>query len=122
MIGFEKLITTSNSTCHGDCFEVNIIHSFGSNDNLPSVSPNHEVCELTLSDVNSSFPRGAIDMLQAPSSNNKCAMTIMLHNSNLQNGHFFLNISKHLNHCQHMQTKPDLLSEWESILDSMECM
>ncbi|KAL3871862.1 hypothetical protein ACJMK2_039834 [Sinanodonta woodiana] len=47
-MGLEESKTYFNNTCHGDCFEKNSIHYFGSNDNLHSISPNHDVCDSTL--------------------------------------------------------------------------
>ncbi|KAL3872075.1 hypothetical protein ACJMK2_040030 [Sinanodonta woodiana] len=67
----------------------NSIHYFGSNDNLPSISPNHDVCDLTL-DSHEFLMTGhsqeqfqpAIDLSQAL--DDISVKTILLHRSNLQ--------------------------------------
>ncbi|KAL3885468.1 hypothetical protein ACJMK2_025524 [Sinanodonta woodiana] len=90
IMGLEESKTSFNNTYHGDCFEKNSIHYFGSNDNLPSISPNHDVCDLTLDSHEFLMTAGhsqeqfqpAIDLSQAL--DDISVKTILLHRSNLQ--------------------------------------
>ncbi|KAL3879094.1 hypothetical protein ACJMK2_031408 [Sinanodonta woodiana] len=90
MMGLEESNTYFNNTCHGDCFEKNSIPYFGSNDNLPSISPNHDVCDLTLDSHEFLMTAGhtqeqfqpVIDLSQAL--DDISVKTILLHRSNLQ--------------------------------------
>ncbi|KAL3881849.1 hypothetical protein ACJMK2_028241 [Sinanodonta woodiana] len=90
VMGLEESNTSFNNTCHGDCLDKNSIHYFGSNDNLPSISPNHDVCDLTLDLHEFLMTAGhsqeqfqsAIDLSQAL--DDISVKTILLHRSNLQ--------------------------------------
>ncbi|KAL3852078.1 hypothetical protein ACJMK2_015765 [Sinanodonta woodiana] len=80
IMGLEESKTSFNNTYHGDCFEKNSIHYFGSNDNLPSISPNHDFL-MTAGHSQEQF-QPAIDLLQAL--DDISVKTILLHRSNLQ--------------------------------------
>ncbi|KAL3857355.1 hypothetical protein ACJMK2_012031 [Sinanodonta woodiana] len=90
MMGLEESNTSFNNTCHGDCFEKYSIHYFGSNDNLPSISLNHDVLDLALDSHeflmtachSQEHFQPAIDLSQ--SLDDISVKTILLHHSNLQ--------------------------------------
>ncbi|KAL3857356.1 hypothetical protein ACJMK2_012032 [Sinanodonta woodiana] len=90
MMGLEEPNTSFNNTCHGDGFEKYSIHYFGSNDNLPSISLNHDVWDLTLD--SHEFPMTASHSQEqfqpaihlSQSLDDISVKTIVLHHSNLQ--------------------------------------